>query len=175
MRTTILPLISLTIALGACQTIDEGRANTIGQATLQLANGAPAGVARLMQNGSEVTISANLSGFQEGVRAVHLHTVGTCEAPDFTTAGDHLNPGGQQHGFDNPQGPHLGDLPNVTIGGDGRGTLSARLSQPAEVVIPQIFDADGTTIIVHEAADDYRTDPAGNAGGRIACGVFVES
>ena len=121
--------------------------------------------------GGEVTLNASFSGLTPGSHAVHLHTTGQCTAPDFTSAGGHLNPAGHEHGTQNPRGAHLGDLPNVTIGADGTGTMSAVVRGTLAGVADDIFDADGTAIVVHAGADDYRTDPTGNAGGRVACGV----
>ena len=114
-------------------------------------------------------------GLSPGAHGVHLHTTGSCTAPDFASAGAHLNPGGHQHGTSNPAGPHLGDLPNITVGSAGTGTVSATLSGTREDVLARLFDADGTAVVVHANADDYRTDPSGNSGGRIACGVLTRS
>jgi len=104
---------------------------------------------------------------------MHLHTVGQCDAPGFTTAGGHLNPHGKQHGSQNPAGSHLGDLPNITINNNGAGAASAQLSGSSSELEALLFDADGTALVVHAAADDYKTDPTGNSGARIACGVLT--
>ncbi len=89
------------------------------------------------------------------------------------SAGGHLNPHGKQHGMENPQGSHLGDLPNLSIGADGKGSFSVPLNgSPAEIEA-LLFDADGTALVVHAKPDDYRTDPSGNSGPRIACGVLT--
>ena len=98
--------------------------------------------------------------------------VGACEAPGFESAGGHLNPEMRQHGMQNPAGPHLGDLPNVTTDRAGVGAVSAALPGTRDAVLSRLFDADGTAIVVHASADDYRTDPSGNSGSRIACGVL---
>ena len=167
----MLSIAALSLAVAGCQTVQQLPNARIGSATLHFANGLPAGTAQLFGNGSEVTISIALAGFTPGVHAVHLHTTGKCDAPDFTSAGGHLNPGGKQHGRDNPAGAHLGDLPNITIGQNGTGTVSASLAGPQAEVLGDIFDKDGTAVIVHAGPDDYKTDPSGAAGGRIACGV----
>jgi Cu-Zn family superoxide dismutase len=104
-----------------------------------------------------------------------LHVTGSCDGPDFTSAGAHLNPGNRQHGSENPAGTHLGDLPNAIIGSSGAGTVSAILPGTREEVLARIFDGDGTAIVVHAAPDDYRTDPSGNSGSRIACGVLTRN
>jgi Cu-Zn family superoxide dismutase len=174
--TRILALaLPLAAALSGCQTTDELPTDRLGQATLRLANGLPAGTAQLLASGSQVNVSIALAGIAEGVHGVHLHKVGSCEAPDFESAGGHLDPQGRQHGMQNPAGAHLGDLPNVTIGRTGAGTVSAALRGSREAVLAQLFDGDGTAVVVHAGADDYRTDPSGNSGARIACGVLTRT
>src|SRR5690606_10425995 len=121
------------------------------------------------------TITVAAAGLTAGTHGTHLHMVGSCEGPAFTSAGGHLNPHMKQHGTDNPAGAHLGDLPNLVVGAAGAGTVSATLAGTREAVLSQIFDADGTAVVIHADADDYRTDPAGNAGGRIACGVLTRA
>src|SRR5688500_10457999 len=99
MKQTILAAAGLVGLLSACQTVDEQPSDRVGQATLRLANGLPAGTAQLLTSGSKVNISIALVGLSPGVHAVHLHQVGSCDGPDFTSAGDHLNPQGRQHGM----------------------------------------------------------------------------
>jgi Cu-Zn family superoxide dismutase len=173
MRHTLLPLALPLLALAGCQTLDTAQSERVGQATLRLANGSPGGTAQLMASGSQVTISITAAGLAQGTHGLHLHMVGSCEAPDFTSAGGHLNPGMKQHGTENPAGAHLGDLPNLVVGAAGTGTVSATLRGTRADVLKDIFDADGTAVVVHATADDYRTDPSGNSGGRIACGVLT--
>lgn len=165
-----LPLAAL---LAGCQTMDEQPTQRLGQATLRLANGQPAGTAQLLASGSQVNISVAVTGMSEGVRGAHLHMVGKCDAPNFETAGGHLNPHGREHGHENPAGAHFGDLPNITVGSSGTGTVSATLRGSREEVLAHVFDSDGTAVVVHAGPDDYRTDPSGNSGGRIACGVLT--
>lgn len=167
--------LPLVVALGACTTVDELPTERLGQATLRLASGLPAGTAQLLASGSQVNISVAVAGISEGVHGVHLHMVGSCEAPDFTSAGGHLNPDSRQHGHENPAGAHLGDLPNITTGSAGAGTVSATLRGSREEVLSRLFDTDGTAVVVHAGADDYRTDPSGNSGSRIACGVLTRT
>ena len=175
MHRAIALVLPLAAMLGGCQTTDELPTDRLGQATLRLANGLPGGTAQLLGSGSQVNISIGLVGASQGVHGVHLHTVGSCEAPDFVAAGAHLNPEGRQHGAQNPAGTHLGDLPNVTIGGSGAGSVSATLSGSRDAVLSRLFDADGTAVVVHASPDDYRTDPSGNTGSRIACGVLTRT
>lgn len=172
-RFTIAAAPLALLALAGCQTAYESAATQIGSATIVDRQGTQVGTARMFSLGGEVTLNASFTGLPEGTRAVHLHTTGDCSASDFTSAGGHLNPGGNEHGTRNLQGAHLGDLPNVTIAADGSGTMSTILRGTLSAIEGDIFDADGTAIMVHEGADDYRTDPTGAAGSRIACGVVT--
>lgn len=173
---TLFIVAPLAAALAGCQTVaDEAPNVRLGQATLRLASGLPGGTAQLFANGAQVNLSIAVVGLAPGTHGVHLHTTGACDAPDFATAGGHLNPRGNQHGTGNPAGPHLGDLPNVTAGNAGSGTVSVTLPGTRDEVLAQLFDADGTAVVVHANADDYRTDPSGNSGGRIACGVLTRT
>lgn len=175
MNRALVVALPLAAALAACQTVDELPTERLGQATLRLANGLPAGTAQLLASGAQVNISVAAIGVSPGAHGVHLHMTGSCEAPDFTSAGGHLNPDGRQHGHENPAGAHLGDLPNLTTGNAGAGTVSATLRGSREEVLARLFDADGTAVVVHASADDYRTDPSGNSGARIACGVLTRT
>lgn len=168
-------IAALGFALAGCESIQQLPTERLGSATLRSANGLPAGTAQLYGNGGEVSISIALAGVEPGVHGVHLHETGSCVAPDFQSAGGHLNPGDRDHGFEDPQGPHLGDLPNATVGAGGGGTVSTTLRGTRSEVLEAIFDADGTAVVVHAGADDYRTDPSGDSGARIACGVLSRS
>jgi Cu-Zn family superoxide dismutase len=147
----------------------------IAVAVLKSADGAVKGRAWIAANEGHWELKVEAEGLAAGAHGTHLHTMGKCDAPDFTTAAGHLNPLGKQHGSDNPQGAHMGDLPNLTIGADGKGTLSIPLAGTAAALAPVLFDADGTAVVIHATADDYRTDPTGNSGGRIACGVLTRT
>ena len=143
-------------------------------ATLATSSGVAAGTATITVSGSsDPVLRVTVSGLPAGVHGIHLHAVGKCEAPAFTSAGGHLNPTGRQHGHLNPAGSHLGDLPNITARADGTGELTQTLRGTAAALRNQLFDSDGTAIVVHATADDYRTDPSGNSGARIACGVLA--
>ncbi len=120
-------------------------------------------------NGGSLRLHAEVRGVAPGSYGIHIHQAGSCLGPDFKTAGGHWNPGGKQHGRDNPMGAHMGDLPNVGVGADGRGVLDATV--PGNLA--ELIDADGASVVLHAAADDYRTDPSGNSGARVACGVLL--
>lgn len=143
--------------------------DTRAVALLRTADGTAAGSATASGAGGQVMISLTVEGLPPGQHGVHVHTTGRCDAPSFESAGGHWNPTNQQHGLENPQGQHAGDMPNLTVGQDGRGTLEYRLEGGG---FDGLFDADGSAFVVHARADDQRTDPSGDSGDRIACGVF---
>ena len=147
----------------------------VGTATALLrdAAGRTVGTANASQTSGGIKISIEGTSLPSGPHGVHLHANGSCIPPDFTSAGAHWNPSGRQHGRQNPAGAHEGDLPNLLIGTDGRGSLEYLIpgADMSESEHP-LLDADGTALVVHVSADDHRTDPSGNSGGRIACGLF---
>jgi Cu-Zn family superoxide dismutase len=131
------------------------------------------GQATLTQTRGGVAVSVRASGLSPGRFGIHIHQTGRCDAPDFASAGGHWNPSSRHHGRLNPEGPHLGDLPNLELNAAGTGALrfviaGARLQGGDHPVL----DADGASIVLHAATDDYRTDPSGNSGARAACGVI---
>lgn len=142
------------------------------QAVLHDATGAEVGHAMATTVAGGVRFTADVHGLPAGTHGIHVHTTGLCDAPGFTTAGGHWNPTGMKHGSMNPQGPHEGDMPNLIVGNDGRGTIAVVV--PA-ATIAALMDADGAAMVVHAGPDDLMTDPSGNSGGRIACGVFTQS
>lgn len=161
------------IALGACATTGSSPSNQIAATGLFDATGTNVGEARFVREGDAVRMIVDVTALPAGAHGIHLHTTGSCEAPGFASAGGHLNPGKRQHGTMNPMGRHMGDLPNLEVASNGRGTLSVTLPGSADTVEADLFDADGTAVVVHADPDDYRTDPSGNSGGRIACGVVA--
>lgn len=165
-------LIAATALVSACTSLGEVPDRRLASATLSQANGSPAGTVIVTAAGDKVRIAIAVVGLPQGPHGMHLHTVGKCEAPGFTSAGPHLNPHSAQHGTANPAGSHLGDLPNITASSLGAGAISATLPGTRADLEAALFDADGTAVVVHADADDYRTDPSGNSGMRIACGVL---
>lgn len=145
---------------------------TLGTAAMTLADGTSAGTVELVSSDGALSFNVAVTNIPEGTHGFHLHTTGQCEAPDFTSAGGHLNPAEREHGRENPAGSHLGDLPNLDVGADGAASTTVALDAESDNAIETLFDADGTAVMIHADPDDYRTDPTGNAGSRIACGVL---
>ena len=142
-------------------------------AQLYDARGADRGRADFYRDSDGLRIELVARGFAPGTYGMHVHAVGRCDSPDFASAGPHWNPTGAQHGRDNPLGAHHGDLPNLVIepGAIGRATLKivgTRLTGEGG-----LLDADGAAFVIHAQADDLKTDPSGNSGARVACGVIT--
>lgn len=145
-------------------------------ADIKDAQGKSLGTAELVETPHGVLVSVKLDGVAPGAHALHLHAVGQCQGPDFKSAGAHFNPSSATHGYKSAKGPHAGDLPNVHVEKDGM--LNAEAFAAGTTLgagDKSLFDADGTAIVVHAKPDDYATDPAGNAGDRIACGVVEKA
>lgn len=145
--------------------------------TLTNSAGQPAGTAVFKQVKKGVEVKVSLQNIPFGDHGVHIHQNAVCEGPDFKTAGGHFNPDAKQHGFQNPMGHHAGDTPtNISVGEDHTGSakwlLTAVTLQPG--VPNSLLSNGGTAIIVHEKADDMKTDPSGGSGNRIACGVIKQ-
>lgn len=164
------------LAILACGFAQQAVAKPLkAKAVLRNAEGKKVGSATLTEVKEGVRIALEVSKLPPGVHAFHVHAVGKCEPPEFKSAGAHFNPYGKKHGAKNPEGKHAGDLPNLTVGPDGKGR--------ARVVVEQVtlgpgkgslFQTDGTSLVIHADPDDEMTDPAGNAGARIGCGVIVK-
>jgi superoxide dismutase, Cu-Zn family len=137
------------------------------------AQGQKIGTAQIRASGSGVRIEVNVSQLPPGMHGIHIHNVGKCEGPNFASAGPHFNPTSKKHGKDNPEGPHAGDLLMLKVDSHGVGKASlvdvnASLGDGPN----SIFHEGGTSLVIHADPDDYKTDPAGNSGARIACGVI---
>ncbi len=177
-RAVLLGLFgALLLALAASAALAQGG----GGATAELEDpdGNPVGDATFTEGPDGVTINANLQPGQQGVEpgehGIHVHEAGET-SPDFEAAGEHFNPTNAQHGFDNPEGPHAGDLENITVNPDGSASYTTTNDQ---ITLSRgegtILDSDGSTLVIHQSADDYETDPSGETGDRVAAGVIRES
>lgn len=155
------------LALSGCYTTGEPE----GGPSFALVNtaGQPLGSVRMWETPGGVTFRINAAGLPHGIHGIHVHSVGRCEGPAFASAGPHWNPAGKKHGFNNPAGPHAGDLPNVTVAANG--VLQEAVTLPG-ASFATLLDADGAALVIHAKQDDYVTDPSGNSGDRIACGVI---
>lgn len=168
--------IVAAIAAAGCVALGQAQAQEPGaNAVLIDPDGKEIGNVAISELAQGLRIFAQAEGLPPGVHAFHIHETGACEQPDFQSAGGHYNPTGMQHGWDNPEGPHAGDFPNVHVHEDGKlaveyFTASLTLGEGDTT----LFDDDGSAVVVHEGADDYQSDPAGHAGARIACGVISQ-
>jgi Cu-Zn family superoxide dismutase len=145
------------------------------KSTLVNTQGQKVGEATLTETAQGVKIVVQIENLPPGDHAFHIHEKGVCAAPDFASAGGHFNPTGKHHGMKNPAGPHAGDLPNITVGADGKAKVDtvAKSVTLKEGEKNSLFQAGGTSLVIHAGPDDNVTDPAGNAGARIACGVIT--
>ena len=168
-----LAVAGLSLAIG-CSAPPPPQMNTLASADLRDKNGTSVGMATFREATGGVLVSVEVKGLTPGLHAVHVHAVGKCEGPGFTTAGGHFNPAQKKHGLRSPQGPHAGDMPNMYVSKDGTGrfeVLNDNISlKPGD---RSVFDADGSALVIHAGIDDFVTDPTGNAGDRVACGVIL--
>ena len=168
-KPTSLPLIFAGVAsLTACATPSDAPASASSVALVG-SNGQQMGTVRMWETPGAVSFRVDGNGLTVGRKGLHVHAVGRCDAPAFTTAGSHWNPASRKHGLSNPQGPHAGDLPNVPVAANGTLRETVVLTGAN---LAALRDADGSALVVHAGEDDNVTDPSGNSGDRIACAVL---
>ncbi len=157
--------------LAGCAALTAG-SGTTATADLHDARGASVGTARFQEVSDGVHVVLHMTNMPPGAHGVHIHAVGQCDPPAFTSAGAHFDPAGKRHGTLNPQGPHAGDLPNIMVEANGRGRMETVTDRITLGTGPaSILDTDGSALVVHAGPDDFTTDPSGGSGARIACGV----
>jgi len=173
MRRSAQFLVILLLALGTGTALAQGGPPPQAKGEFKTATGESIGNVTMTQMpDGTVMVSASVRGLPPGDHGIHIHAVGNC-APPFDAAGPHYNPMAKQHGLDNPNGPHAGDLPNLTVKADGTGEFSAKTNMVTITPGPMtIFDGDGSALVIHALVDDQKTDPSGNSDGRIACVVL---
>jgi len=171
---TVPALLGLAGCVGRSQPVEPVAGDVAAPIELSDASGRVVATATVGDSGG-VRVRLEANGLPPGTYGVHVHAVGRCDPPGFESAGPHWNPTGHQHGTLNPMGPHLGDLPNLSVGTNGGGAVEfaiggATLDRGDDALL----DRDGAALVVHAGPDDYWTDPSGNSGARIACGVIAE-
>jgi Cu-Zn family superoxide dismutase len=165
--------LACLIVLAGCATL-RGMAGPSATADLIDARGERVGTAVLTETAGKVRVVVEVRGLTPGPHGIHIHAVGKCEPPAFTSAGGHYNPLGARHGLESAQGAHAGDLPNLVADATGRARydVTTTLVTVSDGLV-SIVDGDGSALVIHEREDDQKTDPTGNSGGRVACGVLV--
>lgn len=170
-----LVVVGAAVLLCGCAGMKSQMEPLSAGAALKDKDGKDVGVATLIQTDDGVRVAVTGYRLPAGTHGIHIHAVGLCEPPDFTSAGGHFNPTGKQHGRMNPAGPHAGDLPNLVVAASGEGGLD--VTTKAITLGPgpnSLFGDKGTSFVIHANPDDEKTDPAGNSGARIACGVVAK-
>src|SRR5262245_21068351 len=169
--TRTFSIVTLAVLLGAATASAQMK-----HVDLKDAKGADVGMAMISPaKGGGVSIDLDVHGLPPGEHALHFHAVAKCEGPDFTSATGHFNPASKKHGMQNPEGPHAGDMNNFTV--DAKGNAKATITNKNVTMGAEpnsIYANGGTALMIHGAADDMKTDPAGNAGPRIACGTITK-
>jgi Cu-Zn family superoxide dismutase len=166
-------LLVLIAGVGCSTAMRMRNAEARAEALMYNTSGGAIGTAQLWQDANGV-VNVEISSITlpAGTHGIHFHDVGRCESPSFTTAGGHYNPMGMEHGLQNPKGPHAGDNPNIVVPASGIANVSFTTDRVSLTPGTRtLLDADGTALVVHASADDQLTNPSGNSGARIACGV----
>ncbi|MHA6259916.1 superoxide dismutase family protein [Sporosarcina sp. CAU 1771] len=178
-NTILLSLFSTLFIIAGCtpkvgwMPVSGTEYKTIAAPILDI-EGKKIGEAVFSETGEGVSISIEAEGLPPGLHGTHIHEKGECTPPGFESAGGHFNPTSKQHGYDNPKGFHAGDLPNIVVEADRdvKITLTTKEFTLMPNVENSLLDADGSSLVIHEKVDDYKTDPSGDSGARIACAAI---
>ena len=175
----VVRTLAVVATLTLCAATSLAQTKPVSKKTVELkdAKGNSVGTATIVSKGKGVEVKLALKDLPPGEHAVHFHQKPMCDPPDFKSAGGHFNPTNKQHGFDNPNGHHAGDMPNFTV--KANGTAKATVKDEDVVLgtgseANSLFANGGTSIMIHAKADDMKTDPSGNSGDRIACGAITQ-
>jgi Cu-Zn family superoxide dismutase len=170
-RLLLATALCATVLVPSAFALDGGEAAV---AEMKDRDGKAVGTITLSATASGVVLKGDLGQLAPGAHGFHIHEIGKCEPP-FSSAGGHWNPAGKKHGFHAAAGPHAGDLPNLHVAPDGKATLDTFVSGMSLTGgANSVLDADGAALVIHAKVDDYTTDPAGDSGDRIVCGVITK-
>ncbi|CAM4258540.1 superoxide dismutase family protein [Jeotgalicoccus halotolerans] len=179
-RLMYLPMLLAILVLAACSDGEAPTQDPSEEIEVTMINGdeEEIGTATFSEADDGLTIALEAEGLETGMHGIHIHNAGMCEGPDFETAGDHYNPTDAAHGFDHEDGPHAGDLENIEVAEDG--TVSTEIDAENVSILDENLDTtllteEGTALIIHSGEDDYMTQPSGDAGTPVACGVISEA
>lgn len=166
-----MKFLIVTLSLLSATAFAAPKEGHLLEVELKDGSGKKVGMAKITKLKTGVTVHLEVEGLSPGDHAVHFHEKGVCTGPDFKSAGGHFNPTHKEHGFDSPAGHHLGDMRNFTVGADGKAVVDVKdESVNLGKGVSSLYQVGGTALVIHAKPDDYKSQPAGNAGDRVACG-----